>query len=182
MLAPGRCAHGWLAPRRGIFITGSTILAASIKAPRIRSKNLISVVFCEATAIYGVIMAIILMNKVALARDAVDGGHFSPSYDQSALAYAGEYCQLRCHPLPRPRCKRPPLAGFSVFTSGLTVGLSNIASGVCIGIAGSSCALADAQDGSLFVKMIVVQIFASALGIFGMIVGMIQANHADFPK
>lgn len=136
----------------GIWLTGSSLLGASIKAPRIRSKNLISIIFCEAVAIYGVILAIILINKLT---SATPGGAVKKNENM--------------------------WAGFSLFSSGLTVGLSNLACGVCVGVTGSACALADAQRGSLFVKILIVEIFGSALGLFGVIVGIIQSTNGAYP-
>merc|ERR550534_2026466 len=95
----------------GIFLTGSSLLGAAIKAPRIRSKNLVSIIFCEAVAIYGVIMAIILINRI---NEPDDDGH----------CQYGEPLSTECHQML--------YSGYCLFFAGLTVGISNLACGICV--------------------------------------------------
>lgn len=123
----------------GIWITGTSLVGAAIRQPRIRSKNLISIIFCEATAIYGIIMAIIMNTHMGTAQ-TVEMEKWEGLVDTSARV------------------------GYALFAAGMCVGFSNLVCGICVGIAGSSCALADAQNAVLFVKILVVEIFGSALG------------------
>ncbi|KAJ6043289.1 hypothetical protein N7499_005716 [Penicillium canescens] len=119
------------------------------QSPRIRTKNLISIIFCEVVAIYGVIMAIVFSSKL---NPVAEGGiHTSSNY----------------------------YTGYAVFWGGITVGVCNLICGISVGINGSGAALADAADPSLFVKILVVEIFSSVLGLFGLIVGLLVAQKAS---
>merc|ERR1711971_223695 len=66
--------------------------------------------------------------------------------------------------------------GFADFGAGLAVGLSGLAAGMAIGIVGDAGVRATAQQPKLFVGMILILIFAEALGLYGLIVGLILTS------
>merc|ERR1719436_1061989 len=70
-------------------------------------------------------------------------------------------------------------AGYAHLGAGLTVGMSSLAAGLAIGIVGDAGVRANAQQPRLFVGMILILIFAEALGLYGLIVGLVVASTAE---
>jgi V-type H+-transporting ATPase 21kDa proteolipid subunit len=132
---------GW-----GIWIAGTSLIGGSINAPDIRTRNLISILFCEAAAIYGFILAILMSTKLS-----------------------GLYIISRSN----------MFTGYSLFWGGLTVGLCDMICGISVGIIGSSTALGDAQNPSLFFKSLMMEVFATAVGLFGLVIGFLQVVKAN---
>jgi len=69
--------------------------------------------------------------------------------------------------------------GFAHLGSGLAVGLSGLAAGMAIGIVGDAGVRATAQQPKLFVGMILILIFAEALGLYGLIVALILTTRGS---
>ena len=65
--------------------------------------------------------------------------------------------------------------GYKHLASGLCCGLSSLAAGLAIGVAGDAGVRANAQK-DIYVGVILILIFAEALGLYGLIISIILSS------
>jgi len=102
-------------------------------------KNIIPVVMAGVLGIYGLIIAVILVQGI------------------KASGYAA-------------------FTGYAHLAAGLSCGLSGLGAGLAIGIVGDAGVRANGIQPKLFVPMVLILIFAEALGLYGLIVGIILSQ------
>ena len=122
---------------------------ALLPPPQLVMKNIIPVVMAGVLGIYGLIIAVIIGSTVA-------------------PLHVGKPYSL--------------YSGFAHLAAGCCCGFSAVAAGVAIGIVGDAGVRAVAHHNCaaparLYVGMVLILIFAEALGLYGLIVGLIMSSN-----
>jgi V-type H+-transporting ATPase proteolipid subunit len=150
----------------GTAKAGQGLMAMGVRSPELLMKNIIPIVMAGVLGIYGLIVAVILNGKFTVP-------------EASGFATYSQY------------------SGFSHLAAGLCCGLCSLASGLAIGIAadagtravGAQSAMAaswkkmgftgdsggqvNSSGDALFVGTVLIQVFASNLGLYGLIAALI---------
>ena len=121
----------------GTAKSGVGICSMGVLKPDKIIKSVIPVIMAGILGIYGLIVAVILNQKIG-----------------------NEYSYKK---------------GYSHLSSGLCCGLSSLGAGIAIGIGGDAGVRALGQTDKIFVGMMLILIFAEALGLYGLIVSLILA-------
>jgi V-type H+-transporting ATPase proteolipid subunit len=142
-------------------------MAMGVRSPELLMKNIIPVVMAGVLGIYGLIVAVILNGKMSTPEMGTGYATYSQFTAFSHLA-AGLCC------------------GFTSLASGLAIGISAdagtravgaqsamAASWKKMGFTGDAGGQANSGGDALFVATVLIQVFASNLGLYGLILALI---------
>jgi V-type H+-transporting ATPase proteolipid subunit len=148
----------------GTAKSGVGISSMGVMRPDLAMRNIIPVVMAGVLGIYGLIVAVIIGGQIGQPKAQTwAGGNAAPKYSSGAtLASTG--------------AAYSSFAGFAHLAAGLCCGLSGLAAGMAIGVVGDAGVRAVGQQEKLFVIMILILIFAEALGLYGLIVALILSQ------
>jgi V-type H+-transporting ATPase proteolipid subunit len=173
----------------GTAKSGVGIASMGVMRPELVMKSIVPVVMAGVLGIYGLIIAVIISTNgeggaedracsPARARAPRWTRHAPPPLSPTLLTHTPQH-----PPSTPPKTTVSPVKytlfdGFAHLSSGMACGLAGLAAGMAIGIVGDAGVRANAQQPKLFVGMILILIFAEALALYGLIVGIILSSKA----
>ena len=134
----------------GTAKSGVGIASMGVMRPELVMKSIVPVVMAGVLGIYGLIVAVILQGSISKPEEA--NGAFTTKFSS--------------------------FSGYAYLSAGLCCGLSGLAAGMAIGVVGDAGVRAVGQQEKLFVGMILILIFAEALGLYGLIVALILSQQS----
>mmetsp|Transcript_10489 Transcript_10489/g.19648 ORF Transcript_10489/g.19648 Transcript_10489/m.19648 type:complete len:173 (-) Transcript_10489:72-590(-) len=132
----------------GTAKAGVGILSMGVMNPGLVMKNIIPVVMAGILGVYGLIVAVLLNGSIT-----------APKINNNSICDEGTCFKYS--------------DGFRALASGLCCGFSGAGAGIAIGIVGDAGVRAVGQQEKLYVGMILILIFAEALGLYGLIVAIV---------
>ncbi len=117
-----------------------------VLSPDLIFKSIVPVIMAGILGIYGLIISLLVFQKIK-----------APTWVDTTPTYT--YFE-----------------GYKHLASGLCCGVSSLAAGLAIGIVGDAGVRANAQQEAVFVGMILILIFAEALGLYGMIIAIVLSQ------
>jgi len=151
----------------GTAKSGVGLASMGIFHPDAVMRNIIPCVMAGVLGIYGLITAIILKGGVTPPAQA-KAGKYGPS--QLECNASDKICMYSTY---------SAFDGYKHLCAGLVAGLSCLAAGMAIGIAGDAGVRAVGQVKELFVSSVLILIFSEALALYGLIVGLVVGLGAN---
>lgn len=136
----------------GTAKSGVGICVISVLRSDLMFKSLIPGIMAGILGIYGLIVAVIYSGKIGYTQ--------VPKANDATSDLSPQYSNYD---------------GYRHLAGGLCCGLSALGAGLCIGIVGDAGVRANAQK-DIYVGMILILIFAEALGLYGLIVAIILSS------
>merc|ERR1719350_2787589 len=132
-----------------------------------------AIVFANLGAAYGTAKSGVGISCMGVMRPDMVMRSIIPVVMAGVLGIYGLITAVIINGKLHPSSTYSAYSGYAHLGAGLTVGLSSMAAGLAIGVVGDAGVRANAQQPRMFVGMILILIFAEALGLYGLIVGLV---------
>eukprot|EP01013_Petalomonas_cantuscygni_P042246 TRINITY_DN75_c0_g2_i1.p1 TRINITY_DN75_c0_g2~~TRINITY_DN75_c0_g2_i1.p1 ORF type:complete len:222 (+),score=27.47 TRINITY_DN75_c0_g2_i1:78-668(+) len=144
----------------GTAKAGTGVAQLGIISPGKIMRGIVPVVMAGILGIYGLIVALLI--STGIKGSYVKGTPIKLGDDSLTPVFPG-YSAFQ---------------GYMHLGAGLAAGFASLAAGLTIGIVGDASVRAYARQDQIFVAMILMLIFAEALGLYGLIIALIMIQQA----